>query len=661
MDIKRQLAVVLVVVALLGATPALAAIADVASPIEGDVPVTTDGAPNVTVAADSGDELNFDTLFENERLNITTTEGSIVVTGDDAAAGRIATENIEGTSTLVSQIDGGGWLELNPADKQRVDVSGDIDAISFQQVGVDDGTRDLQIMGPTDGTVALRIHDLEADSTYGVYDADRDEYLGTLSAGTDGVAGGTVDLPDGTHTLRLRNAETIDSPTVSNPSPTGQVTDQPDRLEVDVEGAAKPLTVEFTLDGEVVGTAETTQNQTVSVDVSDTTTELGTFDWSASVTDGVDQTDTVTAQYETPSELTLREEHAPATVIDDANATIRFFTADGDIAIERSPTGGSIDMTGLPDSSFVVVVESDSHYQRQVFVESIFQQENVYLLNSTEFERGDNSAVRSRFVYEDLTGSFPRADTTIQLERALDADGDGESQFRVVAGDFFGAGGAFEVILERNARYRITVTNQATGRSTILGSHIPTEDLSRELRVSGLSEEAAQEQGVVGIAELDNGTVNVAYRDPANATESLEVRIVDQAGNETLHSETVAGPLGTYSTAVPLNESQQDQDWVVEFTANDGDRYRSVVPVGSGSATLPVAVPPWLLTLLGSMLVTFVGALYGPRTVLLGVWSMVFVAAGLSMFGWAFGGVSVAVAALVAVAMTLLTAAVPGA
>ncbi len=120
-----------------------------------------------------------------------------------------------------------------------------------------------------------------------------------------------------------------------------------------------------------------------------------------------------------------------------------------------------------------------------------------------------------------------------------------------------------------------------------------------------------------------------------------------------LFEETVDGPLGTYSTTIDLNESQAETDWVVRFNA--GDRHQSALPVGSGTIMLPLTVPDWLMTFLMTMAVTFVGALYGPRTAVLGSWSMVFVAAGVSMFGWAFSPASVIVAALVAAGTTLLS------
>jgi len=113
--------------------------------------------------------------------------------------------------------------------------------------------------------------------------------------------------------------------------------------------------------------------------------------------------------------------------VNNSTLTVRFYSADGDIAIERQTDDGTLDMTGLPDSRFVVLVESPDHYSRRVFLESIFDQQNLYVLNETEFPRGENEAIRSRFTYVDLTGDFPRSETTIQVQRAIDLNGDGTS------------------------------------------------------------------------------------------------------------------------------------------------------------------------------------------------------------------------------------------
>ncbi|MFW5956772.1 MAG: hypothetical protein ACOCQY_05150, partial [Halorhabdus sp.] len=333
----------------------------------------------------------------------------------------------------------------------------------------------------------------------------------------------------------------------------------------------------------------------------------------------------------------------------------------GEIAIERETDDGTIDMEGLPDSEFVVFAESESHYDRTVYVDSIFEQEDMFLLNESEFPRNEtvDEAVASRFVYEDLTGEFPREDTTIQIQRAIDLNDDGESEWMTIAGDYWGSSNEFETMLEDGARYRIMLVNQETGDDYTAGTHIPTEDLTQSIRVTGLVVESGNASGVFADAELNESEerIDIGYNDPRNETEQLDISIESRDGDEVLYNDSVDGPLGTYSNTVDLNESELESDWVVRFDA--GDRHQSALPVGSGSVSLPLSVPGWLMTFLASMAVTFVGALYGPRTAILGAWAMVFVAAGIAMFGWAFSGASVLVAALVATGVTLMSRALP--
>lgn len=653
-----MLAVVLVV----GAAPAVVALANYAVPIQDEVPVTTDETPTIVLAAPDGADVNMVDIWNGSSLEITTSQGNITVTGDPGASARLAVSDIEGSQTQVTEISAGSaWLELDPADKPRVDVRGDADSIAFSDVpaGVNDGSTDLQITGTTGGTAEVRLHGLSGNTEYALYDASRDEVLGHFTTDSTGTGSTTVELPDGSHALRVRTADTFDSPTVSNPDPEGKITETPDQLSVDVTADAWPVTVEFTLEGEVVGTKEVTSNGTVTTSVN--VDELGTKNWSATATDGVNDTASVQTSFETPSQLTIREEHAPQTLVNGSTVTLRFYTVNGDVAIQRETNDANVSLEGLPATEFIVYVEADGYYSRQIYVESIFQQQNLYLLNSTEFPRNDSTgtyeAINSRFVYEDLTGSFPNSDTTIQIQRAIDQNGDGTSEFMTISGGYWGASNEYGATLEQGVRYRIVLVNRETGSRTVVGSHIPTEDRTIPIRVTGLVERAANASGIVGLAELQNGSIEIAYRDPEDGTTDLRVIVEARSGNTELYNETVAGPLGTFSTTLELNETQQDMNWVVRFDA--GDRHQSAIPVGQGSIGLPVAVPGWLLTLLLSMAVTFVGALYGPRTALMGAWAMVFVAAGVAMFGWAFGGPAVLVAALVAVGMTLLSRGLP--
>ncbi len=645
MDLRRPIVVLLAVFLLLGGA---AVAADNLISVEGDIPISSGESPLITLQTEDIDDLPINDFFDGNTTHIQTPDGDIRISGDPGANATIAASNIEGDQTELTEIDAGAdWLELDPADKQRVDIRGDVDAFAFSNVSVNDGETDMQLTGTDGGTVEMRIHDLEPDETYVVFDG---RALGTLDADSSGTAQGDIEMDADSHAIQIRTIDDLPLE-LSEPEPEGQITERPESLSVNATTDATPAEVVFEFDGEEVGTETVDESGRVSTDFDGAT--LGSFEWEATITDDLGRTETITVEYETPDEIDFREEHEPSQTITDADLELRFFSASGDIAISREPDeDGVVDMEGLPDSQFVVFASGPDHYDRTIFIDSIFEQDTMFLLNESEVPRDDNSALRSRFIYEDLTGNFPQSDTTIQIQRAVDVDGDGESEYRTIAGDFWGASGEFEQIFERGQRYRLVLVNQETGQENIAGTHIPTEELSQEVRISGVIEEAEAGSGVTPIAQINDGGLDIAYSDPADETEELNVRIESQSGDEVLLDETVDGPMGTYSTRIELNESQLEKDWIAEFDA--GDRHRSAVPIGSGAVTLPISMPAWLLTFLGTLAVTFVGALYGPRTALLGSWSMVFVAAGLSMFGWAFSASSVLAAGLVAAGVTFV-------
>lgn len=657
-DSARDVAIGAVVVMLLLSATIVAAVtfSSTPAPYQGAETFGVEDGPEVTLVAEDETDVNFEDLHGDGQLDIETGEGAIVVGGDPGASARIDVTEIEGDQTVATEISAGAdWLTLEPADKQRVDVRGDVDAIRFQAISVDDGTTDLELAGNSGGAAQLRLYGLPASESIVLYDPTSGTVLGSGETTSAGTLEASADLESSTQEVAVRTAGSF-SAELSNPTPEGEVTELPEELAVDVTAEAYPATVTFELEGQQVGTVEATENGTVSTDVD--VSELGTYNWSATVEDDVGQIDSVDVSFETPRELTIREEHDPQTLVDNSTLTLRFYTAGGEIAIERETTDGTLDMEGLPNSDFVVFVESEGHYDRRVYLGSIFEQTDIYLLNESEFPRGENDAIRSRFTYTDMTGEFPRADTTIQVQRSIDTNGDGTSEWRTVAGDFWGAGGEFEAILEHGARYRLFVQNQETGATDMVGTHIPTEDLAHQIRISGLTQEAENSSGVYANAQLhaEDGVIEYVYQDPSNETEELTVRVTSQDGDTELFNETVTATLGPYQNTVALNESQLEENWVVQF---ESDRHNAAVPVGAGSVALPVNVPGWLMAFLMSMAVTFVGALYGPRTALLGAWAMVFVASGAAMFGWAFSWPGVVAAALIAVGMTFLSRVMP--
>lgn len=620
------------------------------TPYQGEEVFGVHDGPEVVLVAEGETDLNLEDMFANDELDIQTSEGQLTLGGDPGVSARLNVDDIEGEQTALSDLSGGtNWLYIDPADKQRLDVRGDVSAVQFGDVALDDGEADLEIVGSSGGTADIRLYDLPADEQIVLYDRNTGDLL--VDEQTDGS--GTLDtdfeLTSANQQIEVRTADSFDAPTLTDPEPEGEVTEIPEELSINVSDGVYPIEVTFEFEGEEIHTTEIEEGGTVTTPVD--VTDLGEYEWSVTAEDAIGQTTTRDVAFETPRELTIREEHDPETIVDDATVTLRFFTSDGTIAIERETEDGTLDMEGLPNSDFVVFIQSDEYYDRRAYLGSIFEQEELYVLSETEFPRGENDAVQSRFTYTDLTGEFPRADTTIQVQRAIDIDGDGTSEWRTVAGDFWGAGGEFQTVLEHGERYRLFVQNQETGETNMVGTHIPTEDLAYEIRTSGLTQEAADSTGIYANADLDveHSVIEYVYNDPTNETEELQVRVISREDDTIMHEETVGGPLGPYQGVVELNETQVEQDWVVEL---ESDQHRSAVPVGAGTIGLPAPVPGWVMAFLMSMAVTFVGALYGPRTAVLGAWAMVFVASGAAMFGWAFSWPAVIVATLVAVGAT---------
>ncbi|MFB6198720.1 MAG: hypothetical protein ABEI52_10705, partial [Halobacteriaceae archaeon] len=101
-------------------------------------------------------------------------------------------------------------------------------------------------------------------------------------------------------------------------------------------------------------------------------------------------------------------------------------------------------------------------YDRRAYVNSIFDQQDIYLLNSTAFPTASDEAIETRFVYEDRTGRFDQDETTLEIQRAVDKDDDGNFNWTTVAGDFWGAAGEFPFTGEYQERYRLIITNRET-------------------------------------------------------------------------------------------------------------------------------------------------------------------------------------------------------
>ena len=353
-----------------------------------------------------------------------------------------------------------------------------------------------------------------------------------------------------------------------------------------------------------------------------------------------------------PSTLTIRDLTTQEPITDDnVTVDVQFFGSDGTVE-EREPTNGEIDMTGLPvDERFSVSVDAnDSFVQRQILIPSLLEQRSAYLLpQSTEIE-----TVEPRFVLEDPSNQFDAERSEIVLERPLETD-DG-TEFVAVAGDRVGLNG-FDTILERDQRYRVTVTDPDSGAQRELGEFTPTQSERVTLTVQDVEFDSVSEtEGLEWAAEyLTNedsaDQIRFIYRDEVG-TESIDYRIVERGNDSNVLVDSSATGNVTVTETVPPGE--ENTVWVVEFDAErtSGETVSASRPVSTG--TLPVGpglAPQWQTALAMFGLIAIAG-LFGAVNPGVGGIAVASTGGMFYLLGWlpdSTGGLMVILALFVAV------------
>jgi hypothetical protein len=411
------------------------------------------------------------------------------------------------------------------------------------------------------------------------------------------------------------------SPVVSNLRPnttTQSVESKPVTLSADFSdrdfGTAQgdTLTVEWFVDGSKKGTTTVTSNGTHSYTLEDPL-PAGDHNWYVRATDEYDngRASQIT-EFTTPATLQVFNESAPSQLIDSTTLTVRFF-GEGDTIVERQVTDGNVSLTGLPaNERFVVTVsaDNDQFYYRRIIVESLFEQEEIYLLPR------DSASAEVEFRLQDYTGGqFPPASTRLYIESPVNKDfdgaGDEETRYQVIFGDTFGSAGEFATVLRKDERYRLRIAND-DGDTRILGSYTAARDGIEEISVKGLS--FSQPDGQSWTTNLtvyeQPRSVTWKYIDPAGETSELNVTI--RASNGTVvYQDSKTGSISNYSVyQVPLaNDTQYELDW---NATRDGTQIGQRRPLGS---TIDIRVPldsDWLGTF-GTIAVVFTLSLAGER------------------------------------------------
>lgn len=643
------------------AVPALAAFLDNSVPVQGGVTLHAASGPavNITESAD----VNLTAPFPaSDTVRIESSAGNLTASGSDFANVTVTTINGTWTNTTDLELIG-KTLTLAPDDKSNVTLGGDITAFEWRQsITADDGTPDFTYTSSI-GSGSVALTGLAASTQYLAADASTGEVLDVETS--DGSGDVTFSgLESGSHAVELET--TAGGPTLSNPSPDGEVSSSPDELSIDVTDPDFPndeVEVAFWLDGSNVDTVNVTSNGTVTTS-SVGSIDLGAHTWAANVTDAYGQNTVEVTDFELPSNVTFRNETNASQIIAGVNLTATFYSEDGTTIVQRSDSDddGNISLEGLPNTEFVVVIEADGYYTRRVYLESIFEQSNIYLLNSTAFP----NAIDTTFVYEDRTGLFPPEETTLRVQRGVDTNGDGNFTWATVAGDFWGAAGEFPFTGETNARYRLIIEN-SEGVQRNLGTHIPTADGTKNIIVGQLEWPIINStaRGFAANLSTESQSILATYSDPDDDTSDVRVRVYEynNESNEIYDENFTSGPYGTLNTPIALTENQTDQSWIVEFTAQTDDDGEVSGEVVLGGSSLALPIDPWLLGTFGWIAVTFIACLYGPRTSTLGAWVLVLFVGILATLQWVSvpgGAAAIIVAAGIAFAGTVYKEAMPG-
>lgn len=490
----------------------------------------------------------------------------------------VTAENFVGDWTNLSNIDASSAnVSVDPDDKKSVTISGSVTRLEFRDPELNDHQPDFVYSSGGSGTI--NISGLPASTTFTAAKASGAS-LGSFTSSGSGVAEISVDS-DTNASVYLFEAAT---PTVDNTTASPQDGSKQSLRNVTLSapitdadfGSPQGDSVDVTiyLDGEEVATRTILSNQTVEEDVRVDTG--GEHTWNVTVSDSYGKqsesdSDQSTAEsdpfnFRVPADLKIYEEPNGTNLVDNAEVTIRFYKGGetGEIEVTRSTSDGRINMTGLPvDQEFVAVANADGYTSRRIFIESLYNQQQIYLLSDS------TQSAETIFELRDYTGDFPREEAVLQVQRPINGS------WQTVAGDYFGATSQFPVTLESNARYRLVLVNPETSERRVLGSYTPIAAQTERIEVTpqdgiGPTEDlptASISPDARRLPALNSTTIGVDTDDGTSSVE--QYRIVATSNGSELLNETFNG--GEFSGNVDAGSLVGEKiDVTVTATLSDG-------------------------------------------------------------------------------------------
>ena len=531
--------------------------------VSGTVPLDADDGPQVDVEFDGDTEMDLgNAIPDDNTVHVITEDGEVVFSSVGQTDATIHTSNITGGYTSITALDvSTNALTINPGDKSEITISGDATRIEFRDATVDDGTADFVYAG-TSGSTTITLSGLPTSETLGAVDQDGNLLAVETADSTGTVTYSNLDT-DGETSVQLVTSG--GGPTVSDLEPEGEIESPPNEISANVTDPDFPadnVSVTFTLDGDQIDTQYIESDQRVSASIPESGKTGGTHTYSIEAEDEYGQTDIASSSYSIPDTLYIRNESDTSELVDGTmDVEVTFF---GDDQIfSRTATGGTVDMEGLPvDQNFIVEIEASQDYHgRTVFIKSIFEQQDVYLLPETA------DSISSRFILEDPTGQFD-SETILYIQKPINQSGSVE--YRSVVADRFGSEGVTGV-LETGSRYRLVVESSA-GVTQDIGPYRADESETVTVRPGTPSIQLDEyEDGWGADAKIDNTTIEYVFEDPEELTDRVTISIHEknnesnQLGNERTYHNPV-DVSGTYA----LTQNESDLTWVANFEVDRG-------------------------------------------------------------------------------------------
>jgi hypothetical protein len=456
-----------------------------------------------------------------------------------------------------------------------------------------------------------------------------------------GVSSGTVEA-EGV-------VATANAPTLSNPDPADgtEINNYDGTISIDINdvdfGLAQGdrVTVTASDSSGQLGSQDVTQNDTVTI-AHDVAIGQNNITWTA--TDEYGNSDTLQQNFTTPQGLEIRNASNTSQLVNSAEVKIEFFNETQKIT--KTTNTGVVSFSGLNEQdNFVVQVNASGYTNRRVLLDDLLQQQAVYLVPESE------STVDVRFTLQDNTGRFQAENTDFILRRGLNVSGD--TTYKRVAGDRFGATQTLEFNLKQNARYRLVVRN-TRGDTRELGGVTVTRAETIPVQIGALdfSIENESTYQINTSQPTQNGQrdLTFVYQDPASQTTSLDLRIHERGNvSNTLATYSKAGTFGTIKIVEPTSDTNTSYVANVTFV-RAGEEFTAVVPYGAQQYPLGAGLDQGWQSIISVGLILVVGGLFSAGNLKVGALVVPGMAGVLWFVGW-MGSVATAGGIILAFAL----------